>query len=383
MCCILERRLVPMPSRRLWLYATAAIVLILLFGHNVTCLFSVSACSSLPLTLSRLLIGFTSSYGLPSTNIDPSRLEQPSSLDCAQYNHRQPAHRAQWVVVLSTAISGSTFFIRSLANDRLHVRQHDEALLDWSRECNGHWDVSSCSFQAMMARLATAWIDKTPDFVEHTLVKIQYDHIPEQYLADFASFCHCNNVSVVHLIRQSSLESFWTSQAQVMDVAQRGGKLQDRIYHNSQRDDLKSNQMQLTLPVSATLKYVAAIRKRREAYRLLLHWSPHRIAYHEVYYEDLTGPFGQRTYNAAQQFLGMPLTTLSSAGLVRVHPGRCSAKIANWEVLRKALLQAQRTDLVRACELPPTEINVRRVFANHSAMRHKARFAKKRGRAFA
>ncbi|EGD74747.1 hypothetical protein PTSG_06110 [Salpingoeca rosetta] len=92
------------------------------------------------------------------------------------------------------------------------------------------------------------------------------------------------------------------------------------------------------------------------AYRLLLHLYPHRILYTEIFYEDLTGPHGNHYFRALQHLLGMKPTALNTAGLVRVHPGHCSAKITNWPALRRYFLKHGLHQAVRACELPAGKI---------------------------
>lgn len=53
-------------------------------------------------------------------------------------------------------------------------------------------------------------------------MEIQYDHIPPRARPSFANWLHCNDVAVIHLIRTAAIESFWTAQAELLDVAQLG-----------------------------------------------------------------------------------------------------------------------------------------------------------------
>lgn len=238
----------------------------------------------------------------------------------------------------------------------LHLRaKHDEVLLDWSRQCSGHLGEESCTFDAMAAKLTGAFRRRTRRTQTHALVKVQYDHVPQEWLNEFAAFCHCNQVAVVHLIRTSLLDTYWSMQAKVMDVAQQG-ELRDRVYDHAGVQELHSNRRTLHLPEAAAASFVRAIESRRQAYRLLLHLYPHPLLYTEVFYEDLTGPSGNAHFRALQHLLGMRLTRLSSAGLVRVHPGKCSAKIANWDVLRAYFLKQGLHQAVRACELPARQL---------------------------
>ena len=210
----------------------------------------------------------------------------------------------------------------------------------------------------MTSRIASSFRKPGPSrhaHQTHSLVKIQYDHVPEAWLNDFAAFCACNGIAVVHLMRLSLLETYWSLQARVMDVAQQG-ELRDRVYDQAEVKQLTSNHKQLHLAPSDAAAFVRAIESRRHAYQQLLHLFPHRIKYTEVFYEDLTGPFGNTHFRTLQHFLGMHLTQLNTRGLQRVHPGRCTAKIANWGALRSYLLAQGLHQVVRACELPASQI---------------------------
>ena len=262
--------------------------------------------------------------------------------------------------------------------------------MEWSRRCNTQVsDVEGCSATDMAEAMARAFRGHSPRNLHgttHTVIKVQYDHIPEERMGDFAQFCSCNQVAVVHLVRLSVLEMFWTVQAQVMDVAQYHGELRypgpravplpacpwfifshscpsetggppagcrDRMGSNQEAAQLLSNQRALTLPVTETVAYVKALESRREGFRTLLHLHPETIAYFEVFYEDLRRAQGPQYFIALQAWLGVAKpVALQGAGLVRVHPGRCTAKIANYAQVRRACVMAGLHTAVRACELP-------------------------------
>ena len=132
------------------------------------------------------------------------------------------------------------------------------------------------------------------------------------------------------------MESFWTQQAQVLDMVQLG-EYKDRFKPGEDNPQalLNTNRKAITLDANKAREFVDGIESHRELYRRLLAFVPH-IRYYEVNYEDLKGPEGNHHWRALLAFLNVGSEQMTDK-LQRVHPGTCGSKIANCEEVRKAL----------------------------------------------
>ncbi|EDQ85460.1 uncharacterized protein MONBRDRAFT_29178 [Monosiga brevicollis MX1] len=290
---------------------------------------------------------------LMASMLDMARTDSGVKLEimCAERGLSVP-HDSRWVVVLSTAISGSTFFTRSFK--RAIVEEHDEVLLDLARRCSRYWGTKSCTFVDIQKAL-TSGFHTDANTTLAVIGKIQYDHVPPMYLQDFLDFVACNRISIIHLYRQSLLEPFWTSTAQVLDAAQEG-ELKDRLFQQEEREKLVSNRRALYVEPRQAAEYIATKRALRSMYQRAFRFSPYNVPFMEVTYEEITSPRGQRYYDSVYAFLGLPWRPLHSGGLVRVHPANCVSKIQNWEEVRTHLLDRGFLDEVLACQLPAHEL---------------------------
>ena len=181
---------------------------------------------------------------------------------------------------------------------------------------------------------------------------IQLDQIPYNYRREFADWVYCNGISIVHLIRSSAVESFWTLQAQTYDTLQLGEYV-DNTKDSTLSTKLKSNQG-IVIDVDKAEQYVQNLNSLRQQYRKLLKFYPRGIHYHEVYYEDLLLPSKtnegfQPAWWALQSFLGAPPMKLGTrSGMQKLHTTACVRKIRNWDQVKKRL---KGTETALACEL--------------------------------
>jgi len=270
---------------------------------------------------------------------DAARVPPAPGIECADKEARHKrCHRRCWpFVILSAPKSGTTWFRKMLASHP-NFASRGEQLLDFSREgANPAWGAVE---ERLDAALADAPVNSRPGFV------LMYDHLPQGSHDRFAAWCFCNGVSVIHLIRSSALESFWTLQAEVRDVVDLG-----KDYVDSSPVDLsarlRSNRRAIALDAQRARAYVTNVEASRGAYRDALKYS-RPVEYMEVFYEDLIRDPGSltRRLGAVQAFLGVPLHDLNAYATRRMHPGNCREKIANWGAVARA---CRGTEAVKAC----------------------------------
>ncbi len=260
----------------------------------------------------------------------------PAPPPCAD----EPEHRQRPFVVLSAPKSGTTWFRRMLGTHPA-LSSRGERLLDFSRTAERrNWAAAARHLDAALAEPPPG--PKRPGFV------LMYEHLPPGSEARFAAWAHCAGAQVVHLIRSSALESYWTLQAEVRDAVDLG-----RGYVDSSPVDLsaqlRSNRRAIALDAARARAYVKNVEARRRRYRDALKY--HRpVEYMEVYYEDLVradpGSLGRRLHSV-QAFLGVDARFSLDANVTwRMHPGACREKIANWDAVARA---CRGTEAVKAC----------------------------------
>ena len=167
-----------------------------------------------------------------------------------------------------------------------------------------------------------------------------YDHIPTVYRQRFAQWVYCNNVTVLHFIREAVVLSFWTLQARAIDAFSLGKYVDDSI-ENGAANALASNRYGIILEPVEARRYVDRIENNRQGFRQLLKYyqgSGRRIKYFEQAYEDLVGHRANESWALLSTFLGLsrPLVFSSTNHLMfhKLHPGTCASKIANWDMVR-------------------------------------------------
>merc|ERR1711865_596058 len=104
------------------------------------------------------------------------------------------------------------------------------------------------------------------------------------------------------------VESFWTLQAEVLDVLQlKGGE--KKLQMNSWASDAKPNQLNsnrhpISLDPAKANEYVRAVEGQRADYRQLLLYGPAVVPYAELHYETLfSGRAGILEWQMALTFL--------------------------------------------------------------------------------
>jgi hypothetical protein len=75
-------------------------------------------------------------------------------------------------------------------------------------------------------------------------IKLMYDQIPDRFRTKFAHWVGCNNVTIVHLVRESAVESFWSLQARLVDTLV-SGKYTDRSFDVKDQEKMHSNKAAL------------------------------------------------------------------------------------------------------------------------------------------
>lgn len=199
----------------------------------------------------------------------------------------------------------------------------------------------ACSWQAWKSHLErTLWnvsIDYPFRAASFVGFRLMYDHIPAQFRQKFANWVVCNNVTVLHFIREAVVMSFWTLQARAVDALSLGRYIDDSVQRGADHQ-LASNRYGIVLEPAEARMYVERIENNREGFRRLLKYHKgncRRVKYFEVAYEDLIGPRANEFWKLLSTFLELrsPLTFSSRNRLMfrKLHPGTCASKIANWQ----------------------------------------------------
>eukprot|EP00927_Polykrikos_kofoidii_P009602 TRINITY_DN14006_c0_g1_i1.p1 TRINITY_DN14006_c0_g1~~TRINITY_DN14006_c0_g1_i1.p1 ORF type:complete len:367 (-),score=45.27 TRINITY_DN14006_c0_g1_i1:205-1305(-) len=330
-------------------------VFALSLGHHVTCLFNAGLCSSL------LHMAMARMDQMPSRVSDEQLRVAAETRELTCKPVAKSSDGIARVIMLGTQKSGSTWMVRRLGTHP-DISFGGEEMLRW---CEAPGSV--CSWAETAEKLENVFFEqirrsgflqrltKLPADapVPRTVVgfKLMYNHMPQEHRAKFADWCYCHGVTVIHMVRSASVESFWTLQAQLLDAADLGRNYTDRFVPGEGGKTAKftSNRKALYLDPAHARDYVVGLYSIQRMYRMLLaHHAPFPIAYHELFYEDVKrgGEVAERVWNSIVAFLGLRKFPLKDT-LVRVHPGTCKDKIENWREVKHAL---RGTESYYACE---------------------------------
>ena len=281
-------------------------------------------------------------------------------------------------IILSSPKSGTTW-VQMMLNTHPHLWARGEMLLEWSRSCRG--SLSGCKWTDAERLLQAAYAKPQPGQRSEELkwlrltsrgrrgaigLVVMYDQLPTGSVSEFSDWVWCNDVSVIHLQRSATIESFWTLQAETYDFIDLG----TGGYTDNSRIDishkLSSNSRPLMLDPVAANTYVRTVETARTVYTDALRFYPRgTIKYHALFYEDINpqrvgdthpvGSGGVKTRGLELQeahldsllaFLQVPLATLDTQIITRIHPHTCQEKIANWQAVARAL---KGTTALTAC----------------------------------
>ena len=260
------------------------------------------------------------------------------------------------VVMLSVYKSGSTFALRKLATHP-KVHQIDEVLMRKAQECKGDAEYG-CGWDELIARTEEGYRkgaqvlrekvrqagmldEEEVDLRDYMLVqKVQYGFWPLALSEDFAHYCHCNDIAVIHFYRDATISTFWTLQAEMVDFvgATLGGGKAEIRKRPGDTSEVKSAGRSLPLDVAKAAQFVDAMESQRDRYRLLFELYPRHLRYYELKYEALTGPYADSYWDGVLAWLGFrDSSAVLEDKLQRIHKGACVDKIANWEEVKGAL----------------------------------------------
>lgn len=283
----------------------ATLLLILRFGHLVTCFFHIDVCTPL---LPNLLHRLSPFYLDARPDPWPAR-----STDAAAGICRRFAHETQWVVLLSSQASGSTW-VRDTMKYHPHFAMRSEMLIENARECRGEArNATGCTWEAVEALLNEAMYARgraPPREATHVGFKLMFDHLQGHLRDAFVHWVTCNDVTVVHLYRRNVLASFASLQRRLLGS--------ERLY----------------LEPSVASDFVRTVEEQRAHFQRELQGVAN---YYEISYEDLALGRSAPHWAALTAFLGLkrPLRPRDTTPL-RVNRS-CAHDVLNWAAVEPLL----------------------------------------------
>lgn len=159
---------------------------------------------------------------------------------------------------------------------------------------------------------------------------IQIEQIPPKLFKTLIDYFYCHNIKILHLIREATISSFWSLQAEIIGT---------------------TDTLELDPEIAA--KFVRRIDRNREVLKKLIKLYPKPIKHQQFDYEDLIGQYSDDYWNALLTWIGSedllkfkPVSDHNTS-LHRERFPVCFQKISNWNDV-KALLNG--TDSYFACE---------------------------------
>ncbi len=336
---------------------------VIYYSHRITCQYNIQFCTPLHEYIKKMRNMHESitetEYNAALNQIWNQQIET-TICNVSQFINPCPS-KIKIGILLAQRHGGSNWVIEELHKYR-PISINRERLIHWeSFECSTYskyWEQSKCTQQSLinaLDKIYTVWfsknakkcnIDSDDDY--YYFFKIQIEQIPPAFFATLVNYIYCHKMIVLHLIRQATVASFWSHQAEVIERSHTGD-----ISTLMSKSKLSTDQHIATLDLDPELAadFVRKIDRNREALRKLIKLYPRSIKHQQFDYEDLIGDYGEEYWTAMITWIGGQKLVLSAQHyqkvMTREHPHPCFTKISNWKEV-KALLQG--TDSYYACE---------------------------------
>lgn len=195
-------------------------------------------------------------------------------------------------ILLSSQCSGSTWVIDVLGNQPL-VNFKSEMLIKYSLMPEETWSNTSWSSYRRDLETALAGADELTGF------KLMYDQIPSHLYREFARYLVVKGVHVIHLRRRAAV-------LQLVSHFQKVSRLQSNRgpAHFQNASLLPSTpypKIQLTPKILSRVAKIEEVQRKMSSYLSVAGAFP----FYEVWYEDLSGAFGDRHFSALLSYLGV------------------------------------------------------------------------------
>eukprot|EP01095_Lingulamoeba_sp_RSL-Kostka_P001603 TRINITY_DN12318_c0_g1_i1.p1 TRINITY_DN12318_c0_g1~~TRINITY_DN12318_c0_g1_i1.p1 ORF type:complete len:434 (+),score=83.74 TRINITY_DN12318_c0_g1_i1:130-1431(+) len=188
---------------------------ILFYSHVILCRFELGLCSPYVSNLLRNRISFPEKI----TKIDYYN-DLNDSRDMFLRNKKMKYHggskeKYQWLLILSTQKSGSTWVSRKLNEHPELSILSNEKMKNWRRDCDQcTWQEFQKSLEGIFLMIEERYIDVNTTKIGF---KIMYNQIPIEFIPHFVNWVSINNVQILHSVRGSVVESFFTFQIQLYE----------------------------------------------------------------------------------------------------------------------------------------------------------------------
>eukprot|EP00004_Rigifila_ramosa_P019788 TRINITY_DN5071_c0_g1_i1.p2 TRINITY_DN5071_c0_g1~~TRINITY_DN5071_c0_g1_i1.p2 ORF type:complete len:372 (-),score=67.65 TRINITY_DN5071_c0_g1_i1:15-1130(-) len=274
-------------------------------------------------------------------------LEQTISIEPSAWRHEIPNVRV--FLVHSSQTSGSTWLVTHLG---LHPDVYTPTATEQFRDYDQINDVLA---RLLRQPTAVTW-EHWRQYLDHQMTeliekmrqarpnaqalgcKMMNTQVPVHLRLHYAAWLRANEMSVVHLVREGTIEAF---------VSQFFMKALDRqVIHNSrahsenEAQQLQTNEQRFLVPPSYAKLYLDSEARDALFFRRLLGLGAVPLPYFEVRYEQFTSPNRDLYMESLFAFLRVPPTPLladASRTLVKLHKGSCDSKIRNWNIIRELL----------------------------------------------
>eukprot|EP01084_Bolivina_argentea_P268431 455915_1 len=202
------------------------------YGHNATCYIHPNLCQPWDAWLKKLRNPYnamtkdefnTVMHDMWTSNISESLSCKNSSF----HNDAKNPHNVKFGILVAQRHGGSNWIISELYKYKISV--HGELLLHWeNHECSRfsqYMELTACNELSLINELDTIYlnyIDKHVTYhdekkIKYMFWKIQIGQIPPYLFKTLIHYIYCHNIMVLHIVRQASVASFWSIQAQTVE----------------------------------------------------------------------------------------------------------------------------------------------------------------------
>ena len=271
----------------------------------------------------------------------------------------------EFVILLSQRRGGSNYALQTLSNHPQIIGYgHEITMRFFHFHCTQFVKNKNqkCKIKNILDIINTWFVNKTLSLLpincdynkkQIFLVKLQIEQFWTKHYKDFIHYISCNNITIIHYLRGSTVSSYWSHSADAIERVQTKNILS--ILSKPRRNkQLKQNEKEfdsLWIDPVIVKQYVNKIDKLHEQIGYLMQYYPlNYIKYQRFYYENfIDSKYGKFYWYGLQGFLGIDIVLNGNeTWMIREHPIPCYVRIKNWNEIQIVL---NGTNSVYACQM--------------------------------
>ena len=332
---------------------------IIYYSHYITCKIHVGFCTPMHVYLKKLRTNYkpmTHDEYIMSMNMIHDEYQNNGDNICDflshfdNYNANPCSPKLKLGILLAQRHGGSNWLLDIISQYKYIIIER-EKLLDWEQnncnvyssivntfndQCNEHELIKNINmvYNNFYDRYNDKICIRNEKNVYYYFFKIQISQLSPKMFNYLVKYIYCNDIMIIHLIRQATISSFFSYQTQTIERL----KTKDLNKILKKKNKLDKNEIIHSMEIDPynAKNYIDSIDKNREYLSNLIKYFPKSIKYQIYYYEDLIGKYRNDYLYSLFAFIGIKNMNIINSIINKVnntqreHSFPCYKKIENW-----------------------------------------------------